>query len=101
MKNQKCSTPQPEILKILTAGPVNIRELAPIFIIHGIAGRKELEKMTKDLVYPTYCTSVPSTLWPIEKLAETYAEVTYFKTFVQFSTLLFKNGEIFGAACRS
>lgn len=83
MKNQKYSTVQPEILQILTTGPVKIREIAPIFIIPAIAGRKDLEKMIKDLLYPTYYMSIPSTPWPIEKLAETYAEVTYFKI-IQF-----------------
>lgn len=79
MENHKKSTLQPELIQILTDGPVEIRELAPVFIIHGIAGRKDLKKMTNDLSYPTYYTSIPSTPWPIEKLAEIFAEVTYFE----------------------
>lgn len=63
--------------QILTAGPVKYREVAPIFIITGLTGRKELKKLADNLVYPTYCTTIPNKPWCIKKLAKIYAEVNF------------------------
>lgn len=74
---QKNTSLQPDIVQILTEGPTNIRELAPIFIIQGVAGNNNFQKMSENLLYPTYCTVMPCAPWPIDKLAEIYATVSY------------------------
>lgn len=63
------------MMQILTEGPTNYREVAPIFIIQGLAGKMEVKKMAQELLYPTYYNVMPCSPWPIEKLAEVYAEV--------------------------
>lgn len=74
-EDQKYPSDQPELIRVLTEGPDEFREIAPVFIIQGIAGKLNVKELAKKLVYPTYCTVLPCSTWSIEKLAETYVEV--------------------------
>lgn len=63
------------MMQVITEGSVKYREVAPVFIITGLTGQVQVKKMTKNLLYPTYCTVLPKTAWPIDKLAKLYAQV--------------------------
>lgn len=73
---QKYTSAEPDVIQILTEGPTETRELAPIFIITGLNGFSELEKMAKHLLYPTYCTVIPKDSWTIENLAKVFVKVS-------------------------
>lgn len=73
---QKYISAEPDFVQILTEGPIEIRELAPVFIMTGLNGFSELEKMTKRLLYPAYCTVIPKDSWTVESLAKVFAEVS-------------------------
>lgn len=79
IEDQKYSASEPGLVRMITEGPENFREIAPVFIIQGITGKMNVKKMTTKLLYPTYCTVLPCSRWPIEKVAETYAQVCFFK----------------------
>lgn len=72
---QKETLAESKFVQILTKGPTDIREQAPIFIIIGIAGHAEVKKMADRLLYPTYVASMPSTCWSSMELAKKYAKV--------------------------
>lgn len=74
LRLQKNAHNEPELVQVVTEGPVEIRELAPLFIIPGLTGFTELEEMLKNLLYPTFCAVLPTNPWPWEKLAEVYAQ---------------------------
>lgn len=75
VKSQEDELDEPELLQVITEGPLEIRELAPIFIIPGLTGYSVLDDLLKSLLYPTFCAVYPSKPWPLEKLAEAYVEV--------------------------
>ncbi|XP_057655807.1 fatty acid synthase-like [Diorhabda carinulata] len=71
---QKNTSNEPELVQVLTEGPIEIRELAPLFLIPGLTGFTETEEMLKNLLYPTFCAVLPANPWPWEKLADVYAQ---------------------------
>ncbi|CAG9858377.1 unnamed protein product [Phyllotreta striolata] len=74
IQRQKNAPSEPDLLQVVTEGPAEIRELIPVFIIPGLAGNKELEIFTRNLLYPTFYAVYPSAPWPLEKLAEVFAQ---------------------------
>ncbi|KAJ8922067.1 hypothetical protein NQ315_008708 [Exocentrus adspersus] len=74
IKEQKRAPAEPTLVQIVTEGPREIRELAPVFIIPGISGRKELDDMAMTLLYPTFLAVLPSTSWSIKDMAEVYVK---------------------------
>ncbi|CAG9841081.1 unnamed protein product [Diabrotica balteata] len=71
---QKNASDEPEFVQVLTEGPLEIRELAPLFVIPGLTGFAELEQMLKHILYPTFCAVLPSKSWSLEKLAKVCAQ---------------------------
>ncbi|XP_060524806.1 fatty acid synthase-like [Cylas formicarius] len=65
---------EPEMIQIVTEGPREMRELAPLFIIPGLNTEKEVEELGRHLLLPTFVAVLPSTATPVKKLAETYAK---------------------------
>ncbi|CAG9823792.1 unnamed protein product [Phaedon cochleariae] len=74
IREQKNAPEEPELVQVITEGPLEIRELAPLFIVPGMMGQPELEEMVTHLLYPTFLTAMPATPWPIERLAEVFAQ---------------------------
>nr|XP_023020295.1 fatty acid synthase-like [Leptinotarsa decemlineata] len=74
IREQKNAKQEPEWVQIVSEGPLEIRELAPLFIIPGLTGHKELEKMIERLLLPTFVAVAPATSWPLDKMAEVYAK---------------------------
>ncbi|XP_072398837.1 fatty acid synthase-like [Diabrotica undecimpunctata] len=71
---QKNASDEPEFVQVLTEGPLEIRELAPLFVIPGLTGFAELEQMLKHILYPTFCAVLPSKSWSLDKLAKVCAQ---------------------------
>ncbi|XP_018570431.1 fatty acid synthase-like [Anoplophora glabripennis] len=74
IRDQKYASKEPTLVQIVTEGPREIRELAPVFVIPGLAGRKELDEMAMTLLYPTFLAVLPSTPWSIKDMAVAYVE---------------------------
>ncbi|KAJ8967373.1 hypothetical protein NQ314_002933 [Rhamnusium bicolor] len=74
IRNQKYAPKEPELEQIVTEGPREIRELAPILIVPSVTGQKELEELAMGLLYPTFYTVLPSTAWSISDMAIVYVE---------------------------
>ncbi|KAG5891273.1 hypothetical protein JTB14_019643 [Gonioctena quinquepunctata] len=74
IREQKNATQEPDVVQVISEGPLEIRELSPVFIVPGMTGHNELEGMVEHLLFPTFVTVLPATFWPIEKLAEVYAK---------------------------
>lgn len=75
IRDQKYASKEPTLVQIVTEGPREIRELAPVFVIPGLAGRKNLDEMAMTLLYPTFLAVLPSTPWSIKDMAVAYVEV--------------------------
>ncbi|KAJ8961708.1 hypothetical protein NQ318_021308 [Aromia moschata] len=74
IKDQKYSPNEPEMIQIVTEGPREIRELAPIFVVPGISGEKQLDELAMNLLYPTFRVLLPSTKWSLKDLAAVYVK---------------------------
>ncbi|KAJ8980787.1 hypothetical protein NQ317_004788 [Molorchus minor] len=74
IKDQKYAPSEPTFVQIVTEGPREIRELAPIFIIPGLTGKKELDELAMNLLYPTFCAVLPSKPIPFKDLAAAYVQ---------------------------
>nr|CAI5821978.1 unnamed protein product [Callosobruchus analis] len=71
---QKRAPEEPDFVQVITEGPMEIRELLPLFVIPGLTGHDELEKMFESILYPTFLAQLPNKPWPLKKMAEKYAE---------------------------
>ncbi|EEZ97866.2 fatty acid synthase [Tribolium castaneum] len=69
IEETKSAPAKPQLIQLRTLGPREIRELAPVFIIPGLSGFKEMNEMAFQLLYPTFCAVLPSTPMPIKELA--------------------------------
>ncbi|XP_030762053.1 fatty acid synthase-like [Sitophilus oryzae] len=67
----------PEIVQITTEGPMEIRELAPLFIIPGLNTEAEIEKFARQLFVPAFCAVLPSDPYNVKDLAEIFTEQIY------------------------
>lgn len=79
IKDHRYAPEEPALVQIVTEGPREIRELAPVFVIPGVTGRKELDEMAMTLLYPTFLAVLPSTPWSIKDMAVAYVEVKFFE----------------------
>lgn len=78
IEETKSAPVKPQLIQMRTLGPREIRELAPVFIIPGLSGFKEMHEMAFQLLYPTFCAVLPSTPMPIKELALDLVEVRVF-----------------------
>ncbi|CAH2007391.1 unnamed protein product [Acanthoscelides obtectus] len=91
---QKRAPQEPEWTQVITEGPMEIRELLPLFVIPGLTGREELEKMFESILYPTFLAQLPEKPYPLKKMAEKFVEVICMPTIRSESIVI-------GAAKRS
>lgn len=76
-KQAKYAPAKPQLIQLPTLGPRVMRELPPLYIIPGLMSETIVRDLADQLLYPTFCASLPFNNLSLQDTAAELAQVKF------------------------